>query len=259
MTAPAIAPSPFQYPKQDPLRQSVTSLALVAMQAAGADGCHIAEAERLSGSLVNRYSNGAALPAWLESSAAGVIHGPGVVVAAYHLQAQGLLAGRLAFVFRSAEVAREKLAILEKLAPIIESVHALPYLTARIASRIARLEAELAAMKIVERTRGILAGGATESGAVETVVGHVESVLEGHYFGSSLRQLLPDIEDRIAQRRVVVEAKAMLENLCGMSEEEAYLYLRVRSRSTRRRISDVAQEVLSGENSWDSKVEAHEV
>ena len=244
MTAPI--PAGFPYPKQDPLRQSVTSLALVAMQAAGADGCHVAERER-DGSLVNRYSNGVPLPAWVDPAATGIVHRDGVVVVAYLLRTEGILAGRLAFVFASNAISADKFAILNRLAPMIEAVQALPYITARLASRLARLDAELAGSKIVERARGILAGGAPEQESVETIIRHVETVLEGRHFGSVLRQLLPDMEQRIAQRQLVGQAKAILETRHGMSEEEAYLHLRLKSRTSRRPLSEVARELLSAE------------
>jgi response regulator NasT len=74
-------------------------------------------------------------------------------------------------------------------------------------------------------------------------------VLEGRQFGSALQQLLPDLEDQLATRRAVIRAKALLESRHGMSEEQAYFHLRVKSRSTRRRLLEVAQELLAVEAS----------
>jgi len=234
----------FPIPKPDAIRQSVTSLALVAMCAAGADGCHIADYQ-VGASPAQRYSNGAPLPAWLTARATGIIHGDGAAVVAYLLRAGGIVTGRLAYVFSKGTVAPDKFAILNRLAPLIEAVHALPHETASLASKISRLDAELAGIKIAERARGILADGVTRPESVDTIVRHVSTVLEGRHFDSVLRQLLPDMEEQIARRQILMEAKTMLETRHSLSEEQAYLFLRLKSRQTRRPLSEVAQELLS--------------
>jgi AmiR/NasT family two-component response regulator len=57
----------------------------------------------------------------------------------------------------------------------------------------------------------------------------------------------------------VVRAKALLETRHGMSEEQAYFHLRVKSRSSRRRLSEVAQELLAAESSARGKKERSDV
>ena len=52
-------------PKRDPLRQSVTSLALFAMYAAGADGYWLFDVDNANGALSLRDSNGLEMPQWL--------------------------------------------------------------------------------------------------------------------------------------------------------------------------------------------------
>lgn len=152
-----------------------------------------------------------------------------------------------AFVFCADQVSEEKLSVLNRLAAIVETIQALPQTPANLASRLGSLDAEMAGIKIAERTRGILAGGTLDPGAIDTLASHVERVLEGRQFGSAMEQLPPDLEDQIATRRIVVRAKSLLERRHGMSEEQAYFHLRVKSRSTRRRLSDVAQELLAAE------------
>ncbi len=237
-------------PKRDPLRQSVTSLALFVMYAAGGDGDGLFEVDKANGALSLRDSNGLELPQWLDpADQTGIKSGDGLAVVVFPLYVDAALAGSLAFVFRADEIPEEKLSILSRLAAIIEAVHALPHTTAGLAARIGTLDAELAGIKIAERIRGNLAGGMPEQEAIETLVSHVKRVLEGRQFGSVLEQLLPDLEDQLASRRVLIRAKSLLESRHGMSEEQAYIHLRVKSRSSRRRLSEVARELLAVETS----------
>jgi hypothetical protein len=239
------------FPKQrDPLRQSVTSLALFAMYAAGADGYALFEIDQVSGATLLRHSNGLAVPQWLNpGDESSVQSAGGLAVALFPLDVDGVLAGSLAFVFRGDEISEDKLSILNRFATIIEAVQALPHTTATLAARIGTLDAELAGIKIAERTRGILTGNLPQPEAIETLVSHVERVLEGRQFGSVLEQMLPELEDQLATKRAVLRAKALLESRHGMSEEQAYFHLRVKSRSTRRKLSEVAQELLTVEAS----------
>ena len=237
------------FPKQrDPLRQSVTSLALFAMYAAGADGYALFEIDEASDAPSIRHSNGLAVPQWLvPDDESSVQNAGGLAVAFFPLYVNGALASGLAFVFRGDEISEDKLSILSRFSTIIETVQALPHTTASLAARIGTLDAELAGIKIAERARGILTGNLPQPEAIETLVSHVERVLEGSRFGSVLEQMLPDLEDQLATKRAVLRAKALLESRHGMSEEQAYFHLRVKSRSTRRRLSEVAQELLGVE------------
>jgi ANTAR domain len=234
--------------QRDPLRQSVTSLALFAMYAAGADGYTLFEIGEAGGAPLVRHSNGLAVPQWLDPGDESSVPSAGVLaVALFPLYEDGAPAGSLAFVFRGSEISEDKLSILSRFARIIETVQALPHTTASLAARIGTLDAELAGIKIAERARGILAGTLPRPEAIETLVSHVERVLEGRQFGSVLEQMLPELEDQLATKRAVLRAKALLESRHGMSEEQAYFHLRVKSRSTRRRLSEVAQELLAVE------------
>jgi hypothetical protein len=247
-------------PQHDPLRQSATSLALFAMHAAGADGFSLYELGPASDVLTVRFSHGEPTPAWVDlERAVGLNRKDGLEIVCYPLHIEDVLSGLLAFVFCANHVSDEKLSILNRLAAIIEAIQALPQTTANLASRLGSLDAELAGIKIAERTRGILAGGTLDPDAVDTLISHVERVLEGRQFGSAMEQLLPDLEDQIATRRIVVRAKALLETRHGMSEEQAYFHLRVKSRSSRRRLSEVAQDLLAAEASARGKKERSDV
>jgi hypothetical protein len=240
MTAPALYEIP--YPTQDPLRQSVTSLALFAMQAAGADGYSWSERDEPRGVMVPPYSSGFSVPRWERGEVpAGIVARDGVAVVSYPMGA-----GLLVFVFRRETVPEEHLAILDRMAAVIEAVYAIPHTTAQLAARIGKLDAELAGIKIAERTRGYLANGDRNGETVDAVVQHVETVMQARPFAAALEQLLPELEDRLDERRAVVRAKALLQRVHGMTEEQAYLHLRYRSRSTRRRLREVAQEFIEG-------------
>lgn len=233
---------------RDPLRQSVTSLAHFAMCATGADGYALFEVDEGRGGLSKRHSSGLAMPPWLvPDDESSVQSAAGLAVALFTLFANGAPAGSLAFVFRGDEISEEKLTTLDRFARIIETVQAVPHATASLAARLSTLEAELLGIKIAERARGILSGTLPQPEAIETLASHVERVLEGRKFGLLLEQMLPDLEEQLATKRAVLRAKSLLESRHGMSEEQAYFHLRVKSRSTRRRLSEVAQELIAGE------------
>jgi hypothetical protein len=248
MTAPAL--HEIAYPTHDPLRPSYASLALsglmlFAMQAAGADGYSWCEVDGATGALVERYSSGISVPRWEKLDGGwGVNWRQGVTVIRYPLRAEGDLTGTLAFAFRRDPIQDGDMAILNRMAAAIETLQAVPLTTARLATKIGRLDAELAGIKIAERTRGLMADGAANSAAVEGVVRHVEAVLEGRRFGGVLEQLLPDMEERVQERKAVARAKELLQGFQGMTEEQAYMYLRYRSRTTRRRLGEVALEII---------------
>jgi hypothetical protein len=219
MTVDFITASP---PHGGSLRKSVFLLAQLAAKAAGAEGY----------SVVSRYSD--------ESDTARALS---CVSYPIHLDASHV--ATLAFTFSEVPIPEEKLSLLNQMAAVIQAVQWSPLATARVAARIASLDAELADIKIGERTQGLLASGAPAGEAVETIVRHVEHVLERRQIGAVFDQLLPDLEERVEERKLLMKAKALLQDECGMSEEQAYLHLRIRSRSSRKRLREVARELIS--------------
>jgi hypothetical protein len=104
-------------PKRDPLRQSVTSLALFAMYAAGADGYSLFEVDKANGALSLRDSNGLDMPPWLDpADQSGIKNRDDLAVVLFPLYVDAALAGRLAFVFRAREIPEQKLSILSRMA-----------------------------------------------------------------------------------------------------------------------------------------------
>lgn len=154
----------------------------------------------------------------------------------------------LAFTFRSQAIFPRVRPVLERLAGVIKDVwrlSLLPAAYARQAARIGELETALAASKIADRARGMLATGTPLPDAVDTIVRHVESVLRPGPLQTVLGQLMKEIEQEIAERELASRAKAILQSRYGMSEEQAHVHLRLVSRKSRKRLRDVAREVLA--------------
>jgi hypothetical protein len=116
-------------------------------------------------------------------------------------------------------------------------------LSARLAARVSGLEATLADSKIADRVRGLLQEARPED-AVETVLRHVEQVLRKRQVVDVLERMLRDAEDEVHERSLAGRAKAILQVVHGMSEEEAHLHLRTASRRSRRPIKEIAKSVV---------------
>jgi len=226
-------------PTGDPIVESIRALALFAQRASGADGYVVLEFDS-NGALTTRHESGLAIPRWGDpTTPRQLFHEDDVSVVAYSMGMEDAHAGQLAFAFRGRAIQPEKLGILDRMAALIEAVRKTHHATARLVSKIGSLDAELAAIKIAERTQGLLANGAPDTSAR-----HVETVLQGRQAGGVLEELVRHLEDRVDERKLLVRAKALLQHTHGMSEEQAYLQLRVRSRASRKRLRVVAQELI---------------
>ncbi len=142
---------------------------------------------------------------------------------------------------------------LERIARAIDQVWRLSLLAesyAREAARIGALEAELADSKIAERARGLLAGSSSAE-AIETILHHVASVLRPSEIETALAQFARDLGQQIVERKLTSRAKAVLQTRYGLSEEQAHAHLRVVSRTSRKRLRDVAEAVIANPDSAD--------
>jgi hypothetical protein len=117
-------------------------------------------------------------------------------------------------------------------------------LTIHLANRINHLQAELADGKITDRARGILHEGSGRFDLGGVMRQHVNRVLEGSDVLSLLSQEVAKLEVELKNRQVISQAKQFLQQAHHLSEEEAYLQLRNTSRKSRRRLLDIAGEVL---------------
>jgi len=229
----------------DALWQSIRALARFAWNASGADGYAIFELSEARDGLVLRDDGGLSGPLPQRLSATSeVVSRDGVTVSSHPLRGADGFSGLLAFTFCGSAIAKGTQAVLDRLAGVVDAVYNLPRATAKLVAKVGSLEVELAAIKISERTLGLLAEGGPADESVEAVVRHVESVLGRRPAGLMLEQLLPDLEDRVAERKLVVQAKKLLQRRDGITEEEAYLRLRHRSRSSGKRLREVAHELI---------------
>jgi hypothetical protein len=228
---------PQRLPDTRPLPRSLHPLALLASREAGADGYAIHEVDPADGRREVKFAWGAAVPEAPET---------GLTLASFPLHAGDEVTGVLTFVFRGAAASPRARSVLERIARVIEEVWRLsrvPQTYARNAARIGELEAELADSKIADRACGLIAAAPTPD-AVDTMARHVESVLRPGQLAAVLGQLATEIEQEIAERDLSNRAKALLQSRYGMSEDQAHVHLRVVSRKSRKRLRDVARDLL---------------
>jgi hypothetical protein len=218
--------------------RSLQPLAMIAAREAGADGCAIHQFDA-AGPRQEMFSWGVPAPEAGQT---------GFTVASFPLRADDAATGVLTFVFRGAVISPRAQSLLERIAGIIEEVWRLsdvPAVYARNAARIGELETALADSKIADRARGLLANHVRDSDAIDTIVRHVESVLRPSQLRTALGQLTKEIEQELAERELAAQAKAVLQSRYGMSEDQAHVHLRQVSRQSRKRLRDVARDVLA--------------
>jgi hypothetical protein len=211
-------------------------LALLVMRETGAEGYVLYVYEHGGASPVRLFGSGLEVPPNEQ---------PGISVARFPLRLQNREVASLAFVFRAAGVPDSARPLLERLARMFESIWSLFYDPERVidlATRISRRQAELADLRIAERALGFLKH--PEPGAAETMALHVESVLRTRRFETILDQFAGDLEDQLEERKTIAEAKNLLQTTQGITEEEAYSQLRLSSRRSRRRIFEVAHQLV---------------
>jgi hypothetical protein len=163
-------------------------------------------------------------------------------IVTYALGTEGVLAFRFHNHARFGEVRPQ----LDRVAGTIEAVWRAAQAReryAQLASQVAELESCLMDSKIADRARGLLLnhGG---SPPVELIVRHVEGVLRERSTRRILEQIAQELEEEVEERRLAGRAKAILQSVQGMSEEDAHAHLRLVSRNSRRRLKDVAREVI---------------
>ena len=174
----------------DAIWQSIRAITRFAWNASNADGYTIAEFDAPRGELIVRDQARLQSAAPLKSIASRqVATSGGATVTSYPLRADEHFSGVLAFTFCGSTITTPSLVVLDRLASAIQTVYRLPRFTARLVSKIVSLEVELAAIKISERTLGLLADSAPASESVDTVVRHIEAVMEKRPAGAILERL----------------------------------------------------------------------
>jgi ANTAR domain len=156
----------------------------------------------------------------------------------------------VAFTFRDAPIDPSRLAVLDRLAPAIRRLYELPTETARLAAKITAMDTELVGLKVAERARGLASATSIDAAAVTTVIEQVNQVVDSRPADSFFSRLTDYLEDRLEERKLLVAAKELLERAYGLTEEDAYLFLRDKSRTSRRRMKAVAKELLEHPTGW---------
>jgi hypothetical protein len=216
--------------------RSFAPLAVLAMRETGAAGFAL-YAYEIAGTVPVRLCGcGLAIPAGPQQ---------GLSVAQFGLEAEDRKVGFVAFVFRTPAVPEEANRNLEGLARTLESIWSLfvtPKTVIDLAKRISLRQAELADLKIAERAQGFL--NHPEPGVGETMALHVECVVRARRLEALLEQFARELEDQVEERKIIAQAKSLLQVVHGVTEEEAYAQLRLSSRRSRRRIYEVAQQLI---------------
>ena len=226
---------------------SISELAQLALHCSGAEGYALYAQDPASGAWIARSSFGHALPE-PEDLSRPLSERDGIAMVSYPLRVDGSAIAILAFSFREALVPDKSLAILDRMARIIERVYCFPHAATQAFAKINRLETDLMTAKISARAQALL-GAALRGDAGDAIVHHAESVLRSSRLRAALDSLLREGEEEIRARKLAGQAKALLQKNHGMSEEQAHLYLRFQSRRSRRRICEVAQALIAGTES----------
>jgi len=224
-----------------PFQHSLSALAQVAMREAGADGYALFRKVLETRAFVRQDACGSVITEDALQPASNPGNANSSIVT-YALGAEGVLA----FVFHDHARLREVRPQLDRVAGTIEAVWRAAHAReryAQLATQVAELELRLMDSKIADRARGHLLNPG-ESTPVELIVRHAEGVLRESSTRRILEQIARELEEEVEERRLAGRAKAILQSVQGMSEEDAHAHLRLVSRNSRRKLKDVAREVI---------------
>lgn len=224
--------------KLKPFENSLTALAQVAMHEAGAEGYAFFRRETTGGPLVCERAAGSPIT---EQAAAGAEANSATI--AYPLEPNGVVV----FSFPDKAGLRTGHPRLDQIAGAIEAVWAAARASrqySELASQVADLEVRLLDSKIADRVSGLLSRPG-EASALEAIARHVDEVLKPAPGRRVLEQLSQELEEAMEARRLTNRAKAILRAVHGMSEEQAHTHLRQSSRRLRKRLKDVALDVIA--------------
>lgn len=169
------------------------------------------------------------------------------------LYADGLISAVLILVFADEHRKLAAQPVLKRIVPLFESLARFVSEQTRqvkLASKITELETSIAAEKILDRAKGLLREHPQlNEHTIELVDRHVAKVLASNQFGQVLQDRLRELEALAAERDITSRAKTVLQEQLGFTEEKAYLHLRTLSRQRRKRISEIAREIVEGKPS----------
>jgi hypothetical protein len=218
-----------------PFQNSLSALAQVALRETGADGYAFFRNSPDGRAPIRHNAFG------LEITEETVLSGSGKI-AIYKMGSDGTLV----FAFPDEAKLPQVRPDLDRMAAIIEAVWSAAQMASRyseLASEVADLELRLMDSKISDRVRGFL-GSRGDASPWDAIARHVEGVLQPASTGLALEQLSKGLEEEVEERRLTNRAKAILQSAYGMSEEQAHAHLRQTSRKTRRKLKDVAVDLI---------------
>jgi hypothetical protein len=203
-------------------KASIAILARLAVRYASADGYAIYTLEHSSGALIPQSSDGKVRPAPEDLTMdVSTTQRDGAVIRCYPLRVEGSVVGAIAFSFLGLSLAEEKVEILDRLAKSIETLYCLPYVAAQLFEKVNALETEIVASKVFSRGQGLLTAE-VDSETIALTERHVSTVLRSSRIWNALGTLLREAEEELKQREITERAKALLQEVHGMSEEEAH-------------------------------------
>ena len=167
-------------------------------------------------------------------------------VVSYKLLLEGKPDRFIAFAFADRnmlEIARPRLDQATQILNSVCKASALRTDYVRMAERLADLDTRVLDTKIAERARGFV-GDHARPDPIEDIARHVAFVLRPTPVRQTITQLLDHLQKEMEARQVASQAKAILQNSHGMSEEAAHQYLQRASRKTRRPLRDIAAAVV---------------
>lgn len=236
-------------PDAGPLYGGADEFVGLLAQLANADGSALYEARHGYHKLVRRAAGGLRPPDLTELGYEDLDHLKlRKQWASLPLYSDGLISAVLILVFASEKDRDAAKPILRRIVPLFESLAKFVSEQSRqvkLASKISELESGIAAEKILDRAKGLLREHPDlNEGTIELVDRHVAKVLASSQFSQSLQDRLRELEGLVAERDITSRAKVVLQEQLGYTEEKAYLHLRTISRQRRKRISEIAREIV---------------
>ncbi|MEQ1884978.1 MAG: ANTAR domain-containing protein [Bryobacteraceae bacterium] len=215
-----------------PFRGSLEALAQLALQETGAANYGYFEVDPTLGGKARLAGGGVEL----QGGSASV---------EYPLHHEGARDAAIVFTFATHEAADEARERLDRIVASIELLWTAGPVEVyqNLLQRLAGIEVQLIDSKIADRARGFLSAPAKTDPA-DAIVKHVEGVLRPSQARLTLEQALAELEEEMEERKLVAEAKQILQSELGMSEEQAHAELRVASRKSRKRLKEVALYVI---------------
>ena len=226
-----------------------SALAQLIVQLAAAQGCGLYVAQSGSHALVRQVTTGQCLADVDELQSYDLDRlTQRKDLALLPLYNGGLVSAVLILAFSADAEPRER-GSLNRLIPLFETL--VRFVDAgsvqvRLAAKISSLESEIASEKILNRVSGLIGTqGRLDESAIELAERHVGKVQKSCAFGNLLEDRLRELESLVAARDRTALAKELLQRHLGITEDEAYRELRTASRRQRKRLIDVAEEIIS--------------